>query len=226
MTESLRQYLTMQELCDYVDTDTKDELVLKKAEKDIDNAIAVFYQKRNRKSVYINYTLQSLNLTATNATTSELGNSDNFYSKMVLELLSGDDAGKRIFVNASSISAGVTTLTFLNSQSVTPASNIKAYLYQEAKLPRIADTSIIDSVYYKRTPDFLKEAVANQYKYRLDNPNVFETPFSIKKYEVDQASYSEEYNTDPKATKSIQSMISPQAWAILEDEGLTTQSMF
>jgi hypothetical protein len=207
---------------DYVDTNsTIDELVLRRAEIDIDNAVALFYQRRNRKFVYYEYDLDDVTLTTTTATSSQLNTANGYYDRTVLEIMSGADAGKRIFVKTHVND----TLTFWNTQTGLSGTET-CRLIQIGKFPRLADSDIANNTYYKIIPEFIKEAVAYQYKFRLDNPSIFTNPNPVSGYRVEQDRYSEQFDTSSKNERTIQDRIDPVAWDILSQHGLTTQSLF
>jgi hypothetical protein len=221
---NLRQYLPASEINNYVTVDTPIDLqVLRQAERDIDSVIAKFYQGINRPFITSYYDLDDCVLTTTTATTSQLGNADGFYSKTVLEIMSGANAGKRIYIASSTSSSGSSTLTFSDTQTGLTGT-VSARLYQEGKFPRRIDVDNSNAGYYKVIPEFLKECVALQYKFRTDHPEVFNDTNVLSSYSVNQGQWSKNYDTNKK--RNIKDFTDPTAYNILNDLGLTAQTLY
>lgn len=224
--ESLRRYIENRtELEDYIgvlDEFDKGELI--KAEKDIDKAIASFYEGPWAQHNRVTYQLSTseVTLTTTTATITNLTFQTGYFAFNTLEIVSGANRGKKIAISNSSLSGGTQTLTFFDTQtglSGSPACKI----YQSGKAPFAIDRAFEEGTYYITVPEFIKEATALQYKFRIDNKAYLEAPNKIKEYEVEGADYREEFDTSYKST--IQDRISPEAWDILDDKGLTVSSM-
>lgn len=215
--ESLRRYIADQtELELYLGTlSSFDNKELIRAERDIDKLIGNFYQGENRPAVYNTTQVYTAVLTTTTATIAGLSpNNDGYFDYCTIEIISGSKKGKRIAISSQSGS----TLTFFDTQSgLSETSKVK--IFQEGKFPRVADTETDGGVYYKTIPEFLKEAVALQYSYRIAEGDNLNTEQVQSGYSVSRDSYSE--NFDNSKTKSIEQRISPQAYDILADRGLT-----
>jgi hypothetical protein len=220
---SYRRYLTTAELSDYISVDTPDILTLRQAEIDIDSVIPIFYQRGNRKFIYNPYDIPTLTIVDNNsATTTDLPNQSGFFSKTVLEILSGANAGTKIFISEANVAGNTTTLTFADTQSLT-VGVVVAKIYQIAKFPRLIDYQLSNSIYYKTIPEFIKEAVAYQYQFRADNPAIFNITGKVTEAEVDQDQARVKFGDQSRTKKDL---ISPVAWDILDSQGLTQQFMY
>lgn len=219
--QSLRKYLKNQsELITYTGTLTNfdpDQLV--RAERDIDKVVGVFYQGPNRKSILGITDVRNAVLTSTTATITDLSpNNTDFYSYSVLEILSGSNKGMRIAIESQANNI----LTYFDTQTgLSETSKIR--VYQEGKFPRLVDTWAEDSVYYKSIPEFIKECVALQYLYRVQEGTNLQTENVQSSYRVDEDSYQESFDTSTK--KIITDRISPEALDILDSKGLTSNSI-
>lgn len=221
MIESLRRYILSQsQLEEYITLDqafNNNELI--RAERDVDKVVAEFYERANAKS--INYTTQVFDATIT-PTTATITNmtpiNDGFFNYSTLEILSGENKGKRIAIATQASNV----LTFFDSQAGLSGS-LKCKLYQTGKFPRYADTITNNGVYYKTIPEFVKECVALQYDYRIkEGKNLLQERVQSG-YSVNKDSYSENFDTNIK--KTIRDRIHPEALDILDQYGLTLQTI-
>lgn len=186
------------------------------AEKDIDNVLASFTRGNFRPAI-VGYTqYDTCNITNATASIDRMQVTDGYFDKTVLEILSGDNVGKRFAVKTQ---AG-TTLNFWETTSLTDTVAVK--IFQLAKAPFYKDfNSFVSSSttkYSKSIDERIKEATAYQYVYRVNND--MNVKYPVKDYQVDKASYQESYATDEPL--SIRERMSPQAMDILAE--LTIQS--
>jgi hypothetical protein len=224
MAEDLRRYITNSEITDYVFVDTPvDELVLRQAQRDIDNVVAKFYQGNNRPFLLTYTDIDDCVLTTITATSNQLGNATGYYSKAVLEIMSGKNAGKRIYIASSENNSGSSVLTFGSTQTGLTGT-VSARVYQEGKFPRSIDVDLSNTAYLKVIPEFLKECVALQYKFRIDHPEIFNDTNILSGYSVNKGSWSKNYDT--KKERQIKDFTDPTAFNILADLGLTTQTLY
>lgn len=224
MTQSLRRYLTREELENYITLEDDFNVEnLRKAEIEIDNAIAVYYEGGNQKSINKKIMVENskVTLNATTCIITGFSYDNGYFINSVLEILSGADYGKKIFIKSDVKVDDTHTLTFFDAEvGLTGSENIQ--LFQVAKFPRIFDCSIVDSNIYKSIPEFIKEAVANQYQWRLKNLDKIENAQLRTSYSVARDSYSESFGD--KRLSSID-RLSPVAMDILDSEGLTIQTI-
>lgn len=194
-----------------------DQLV--RAEGDIDKVIASFYEGVNRPFLLGRPSVYSAVLTSTQATVTDLSPiNDGYWSRTVLEILDGSNAGLKIFISNNSSNI----LTFNSEQAgLSETSNVK--LYQEAKIPRNQDTLAKGTDYFKSIPEFIKQAVALQYQYRITEGQNLMNKQKVKSYGIDKASYSEDYDTG--RNKTMYDRVSPEALDILSDHGLIGQTL-
>lgn len=229
MAESLRRYVANEtELSQYVTiSGTFDAETLRKAEIDIDNAVASFYEGVNRQYLIDNKPLTPAKITidATSATIIGETPTDGEYSRTVLNILSGDDAGKQIFVSLSAKSGSDTTLTFTGAQTFTTVTPFSAAceIEQVAKFPRVGDSRLVDGTIFKQIPVWLKQAVAYQYNFRVDSPSNFVSVDEVIGYSVNRDGWSKSFGA-PGSASNIDNRISPQAMDLLRQHGLTLQS--
>lgn len=224
MAEDLRRYITPAEITDYVSVSTPvDELVLRQAQKDIDNVIAKFYQGNNRPFLVPYIDIDDCVLTSTTATSTQLANANGYYSKAVLEIMSGANAGKRIYIASSESNSGSSILTFGSTQTGLTGT-VSARVYQEGKFPRSIDVDLSNTAYLKVIPEFAKECVALQYKFRIDHPEIFNDTNILAGYSVNKGGWSKNYDT--KKERQIKDFTDPTAFNILADLGLTTQTLY
>lgn len=224
MAESLRRYLTQQELESYITLDdTFDAENLRKAEIEIDNAIASFYEGGNQKAIFNKIIVENTKVTlnSTTCVITGFGHTNGYFSKSVLEILSGVNAGKRIFVKSDVKVNDTHTLTF-SDEVVGLNGNESIALYQIAKFPRNIDCALVDSDIFKSIPEFVKEAVASQYAWRLKNLDALDNTQLRSGYSVARDSYSESFGG---GRSSSSDRISPTAMDILDSHGLTIQSI-
>lgn len=229
MPESLRRYIANQtELAEYVTiAGTFDAATLRKAELDIDKAVAIFYEGGYAPFLFgeiLEVESSEIALTANNATLTGFGWQAGYLDRSVLEIRSGSDAGKRIFVESQTISGDDRILTFADTQTGLSGSPI-CRIYQEAKFPRVCDTEYTESTYTKTIPEWLKEAVALQYNFRVNNAQNLENVNQLSGYSVSKDSYSENFDTAPSGNSSIRDRLSPEAMDILDCYGLTAESI-
>lgn len=229
MPESLRRYIADEtELAEYITiAGTFDPAILRKAELDIDKAIATFYEGGNAPFLFGDfYEVESseITLTTTTATLTGFSFQTGHLDRSVLEIRSGSDAGKRIFVQSQTVSGDDRILTFADTQTGLSGSPI-CRIYQEAKFPRVCDTEYTESTYTKTIPQWLKEAVALQYNFRVNNAQNLENVNQLSGYSVSKDSYSENFNTAPSGNSSIRDRLSPEAMDILDSYGLTVESI-
>lgn len=223
--ETLRSYIADQtELETYTGSLTSfSSRDLIRAEQDIDSIIGNYYEGVNRK-FYANrevFESSKITLSSTTATIADNNNSSGFYSYCVLEILSGANKGLRKLVISSTLSGGNNVLTF-NVEEVGLTGSEDILIYQIAKIPRIKDITSVSSSYYKSIPEFIKEAVALQYQFRLNNEATLTSSQTIKRERTARDSVEIEYSDSSSGSISTQSLISPQALSLLQDEGLTS----
>lgn len=187
-----------------------DNQTLIKAELDIDNAIANFYQGGFSKALI---TKNSYEITLTNTTATIINKTfqDGYFSKTVVQLLGEED---KVFFVKSSVN---NVLTFQDSQDLD--GTYVALIYQLAKAPFYKDKFYKNNTIYKTIDNKIKEAVAIQYQYLSENSSTERYP--ISGYSVDGEDYSERYNTD-KMTTSID-RLDPRAYDLIAH--LTVQSL-
>ena len=204
---SLRKYLTQAQLQEYQpDIDIVDESVLLKAEIDIDNAIASFYQGNFRKALPNTLFFDNCVFTGQTVTITDFINSNGYLSKAVIEIVSGANSESRFYINSQV--ANVLTLDV--DTGLTETNTCK--IYQLAKAPFVGDMHISSDTIYKTISEKIKEAVAYQYVFRLKND--FDNMFAQTTYSVSGASYSESFDTDK--TLSAKDRISPQAYDLID----------
>lgn len=179
-----------------------DEVVLSQAEADIDNIIGIFNEGGFRKAFWRPEFVGSVVITATTATLSSSNTTNGYYARTVLEILSGDNAGSRIFVDSS-----VNNVLTFESQTI--AGTFDCRIYQLAKAPFLVDSQSYNNNIYKTISEDIKQAVAYQYQFRLKNKNILDSNFATKKYSVDKDKYEEEFDTIQNNT--INQRISSQA---------------
>lgn len=224
MADSLRRYLTQEELESYItlDDDFNAEN-LRKAEIEIDNAIASFYEGKNSKAISNKIVAKKAQITlnSTTCVISNFGYPNGYFINSVLEILSGANSSKRIFVK-SDVKVGDThTLTFFDAVPGLSGSE-DVQIYQIAKFPRNCDCALVDSDIFKSIPEFIKEAVANQYEWRLKNLDSLDNSQLRSGYSVARDSYSESFGG---IRSSSIDRISPIAMDILDSHGLTIQTI-
>jgi len=186
------------------------------AENDIDNLLARFFQGAFRKAIVTNYKYDTCLINASSATVTGLSADDGYYSKTVLEILSGANSGKRFAVKSQTSNV----LTLYETSGLT---NVTASvrIYQLAKAPFAKDMVSSNSTWNKIIDERIKEAVALQYDFREANPILFGSNYPVKEYQVSKDSYSEKYDTTSKA--GLIDRIHPDAYELLKS--LTTQSL-
>lgn len=214
--QSLRRYLTENELQERVTVTTFNLQTLIQAEIDIDNIIADFFQGSFRKALITESKFDSVVINSNTATITALNSQNEYYSRTVLEVLTGTHSGSRFAVQSQSNQ----TLTFWESSELT---NVvcSVRLYQLAKAPFYKDFGLRDNIYYKVIDERVKEAVALQYFYRQENPEIFGSNYPVKNYSVSKDSYSENYDTARRT--GLIDRIHPDAYSVLES--LTVQSL-
>jgi len=224
MIQSLRRYLTKEELENYIILEDDFSIEnLRKAEIEIDNAIAVYYEGGNQKSINKKIIVENskVTLNATTCIITDFSYDNGYFINSVLEILSGANYGKRIFIKTDVKVDDTHTLTFFDAD-VGLAGSENIQLFQIAKFPRIFDCSVVDSNIYKSIPEFIKEAVANQYEWRLKNLDKIENTQLRTSYSVARDSYSESFGG---GRLSSVDRISPIAMDILDSYGLTIQTI-
>lgn len=220
---SLRKYLLNEtELTKYLGSVSNyDEKILAKAEADIDKAVAMFYQGAYAKAINTDYVFEStrVTLTTTTATITNLGFSDGFFDYSVIEILDGDDRGVRVPVQTH---VG-NVLTYFDTTAGL-SGNATVRVYQEGKFPMMGDRHVSAGKYFKLIPEHIKEAVAFQYQYRVNEGNNLDTEQKLSGWRRDKDSYSENYDND-EGERTIRQRLSPQALDIIDSYGYTTQSI-
>ena len=205
---SLRQYLTSDELLTRRPSlTTVDTAVLEQAEKDIDLLVANFYQGAFRKAslgefIYSNVILNNLTATITN-----INQTVGYYSYCVMEILSGTKAGKSFLIKANSANV----ITFFKSTSSVETVAVK--VYQLGKFPMAKDTNYFGNTVYKTIAEDVKEAVAYQYEFRLNNKDGLNNKYAQTSYSVSGDSFSS--NFDVNSPNSLKERLSPQASDLL-----------
>ena len=216
----LRRYLTVQELQNRrgAGTPAVNSKLLDKAQRQIDSAIAVRIEGANAKSLVFPLIVKKalFNENICTITSSQL---TGYYTRGTLEVLEGSFAGSRIFINSSIRVANTNNILFDTVTGLTGELDVK--IYQYPKFPRKQDTQLVENVYQKTIPEFLKEAVELQYDY-LERTNKRANQFNVKSYSVARDSYSETFGDE--RTSAID-RINPEALDILDSYGLTTQSL-
>lgn len=224
MADSLRRYLTQEELESYITLDDEFSAEnLRKAEIEIDNAVAIFYEGSNKKVINNKIIAKKaqITLSSTTCVITGFGYPNGYFINSVLEILSGANSSKRIFIK-SDIKVGDThTLTFFDAVPGLSGSE-DVQLCQIAKFPRNCDCALVDSDIFKSIPEFLKEAVANQYEWRLKNLDSLDNTQLRSSYSVVRDSYSENFGN---VRSSSIDRISPIAMDILDSHGLTIQTI-
>lgn len=220
--ESLRRYLLETEFADYNLADV-DNYVLIQAERDIDNAVANFYQGSLAKFFLGTEIQDNVTLTTTTATLGNAQPSDNFYSYTVLEVMTGANASKKIAIqsNASNV------LTFFDTQAGL-SGNVSVRVYQSGKFPMYRDTESLTNAFYKTIRQEIKQAIAEQYRFRLANPDLFANQTKVQSsYSTSASSWSESFATGKNGVDriSIRDLTAPIAMQILEEAGLTIQTI-
>lgn len=186
-----------------------DNEILIKAEIDVDNMIANFYQGAFSKFFLGSYTFESTDvvLTTTKATISNYTTTNGYFAYTVLEILSGANAGVRLAVKNNTNNV----LTFFDTNTgITGSEAIK--IYQLAKAPFYSDTDLVEDTYFKTINEKIKEAVAFQYVFRSRKQELDELK-AVSSYNVSSDSYSENYDTGKEIT--IKERFSPQALDVL-----------
>jgi hypothetical protein len=197
--------------------DSFDNDLLIKAEIDIDNIIANFYQGAFSKQFKGFETFESTKvvLTTTTATISDITVSNGYYAYTTLEILSGSNSGVKLAVKNNTNNV----LTFFNTNTgITGSETIK--IYQTGKAPFYCDTNYLENTYFKSIDARIKDAVAFQYVFREKNKDLDQNKATTG-YRVSQDEYSENFDTSIK--NSITDRISPQALDILQS--LTSQTI-
>lgn len=215
MTKTLRNYLQASEVTDYVNIATPiDTKELIKAERDIDKAVATFYQYAFRPSLHRFYTFDSAVFSSTTVFVADITHNDGFFSKTVIQVLDGSD--NRFYVASQTN----TTLNLLDSQTaVTGTKRIK--IYQEAKFPMARDTEYKNNFYAKWIPEQVKEAVALQYAYRINNADKLTNNVLVTNWSTSESSYSESAGGSSESRTKLEDRIAPEALDILESMGIS-----
>lgn len=224
--EDLRRYIVNEaELGEYTIIENFSLLELIKAQADVDSLMSTFYEGSNRPFLFHRdfFSDEETTLSSTNALISDSSQPNGFYDNTVLEILSGTNKGLRKYVTRSTLSGGTNVLTFADEE-VGLSGNESVKIYQLAKFPRLQDTTQINSAYYKSIPEFIKQAVAFQYSYRISNSSSDESNSNLKSYSVAGDSFSKVLKGVNEVT-SINHSISPQAYNILQANGVLTQSV-
>lgn len=186
-----------------------DNEILIKAEIDVDNIIANFYQGAFSKFFLGSYTFESTDvvLTTTTATISNYTTINGYFAYTTLEILSGTNSGVRLAVKNNTNNV----LTFFDTNTgITGSPTIK--IYQLAKAPFYCDTDLLEDIYFKTINERIKEAVAFQYVFRSKKKELDELK-AVSSYNVSSDSYSENFDTSKEIT--IKERFSPQALDVL-----------
>jgi len=206
--QSLRRYLTPIQLQEYQPSvTTVNNNVLIEAEKDIDNIIANFATGDYRKAFIGNQVFNNAVFDGQTVTVNDLRATEGTYSRVVVELLSGSNIGARFLVQSQLGNE----LTFFETSGITGTFAIK--VYQLAKAPFYKDYNAFNNKYSKSIDELVKEAVAYQYVYRVDNSASMNIKYPVASESLQGENYSFNYNTNEPL--SIRQRISPQAWDIL-----------
>jgi hypothetical protein len=220
MSKSLKKYILQTEFNNYT-TAEYDEDRLTLAEDIIDNAIARFYQGAN--TPFITYPIfdNAVILTNTTATIGDVSYTNGYFQYTVLEILDGTSKMLKIPVQNSTQSGTTHILTFFDTQNLNETKPCR--IYQAGKLPRNQDTIIDTDNIYKVIPEDIKRAIALQYEYLIANPDIATSNFARSHYQVDQAEWSESFDT--KTVVTNEERLHPQARGILASLGLTIQTI-
>jgi len=207
--QSLRRYLTHAQLQEYEPSIvTVDNDVLINAEQDIDNVIANFYQGSFRKSFNRIDFYQDVILTSTTATISSVNLTPGQLAYTVLEIISGANAGTRLAIQSNTENV----ITYFDTNALsTGTENVKIYQFGKSPFHNPNDENHAWGSYNKSISEQIKQAVAYQYIFRLENDINVKNP--VSSYSVSKDSYSEVYAVDKPL--SITERISPQAIDIL-----------
>lgn len=212
---SLRQYTNKSVIAQIADIDEANisDSLLNRAEMMIDSYIADFYEGSFSKIFKGEVWLETSNATFTDTTltiTPNSGNSDNYWTYTVIELLSGSQKGLIIPV----ISSTGNVLTFDSVTGLT--GQVACRIYQLGKFPMYKDCST-----YKSIPREVIEAVAYQVEFMLNEGKKLNKP--SKKSESIGENYS--YTNEDSAMDTIENRMSPIAKDILRNAGYTAQTI-
>jgi len=226
---SLRKYITSEtELAQYVTiSGAFDQSILTKAEEDIDKFMASWYEIPRRPSLQGEVLIQSSDISfGTTSATLSSDIQEGYYTRTVIEILSGDDAGKNIFVNVATKSGSDTVLNY-DTQALTTVTPFSAScrIYQLAKFPQYMNEKHVDGVIFKIIPNWLKQAVAYQYNFRKKYGKNFNQTLQQSGYSINADGYSESFGGGSGSASIVDNRISPEARDILDSKGLTVQSL-
>jgi hypothetical protein len=210
---TLRNYITRQDYATITgDTSEVNDQLIDQAETLIDQACAMFLGSTLQKSM--NYEILEENSTTT-ATTATLSSTytTNYLKYCTVEVLNGSLAGSKACITSSSTN----TITFEQIEGLTGTTAIK--IYQTGKFPMVKDVTTGSSVYYKSIPQEIKQAVAWQVKFILENGDLFNS--DLMDSENIGGSYS--YNRANNSTKSsIIQLLAPQTIQLIKPYTIQT----
>lgn len=216
--ESLRKYLLATEYSNYNLTDV-DTYTLIQAEQDVDNLVANNYRGPQVKK-YGGYEIEdNVTLTTTTATLPNSTATDGYYSYMVLEILTGANKGLKIPIQSSVNNV----LTFFSTQAGL-SGTVSVNIYQYGKFPMFQDCKDLTNIIYKPIIPQVKQAVAEQYKFRIANPDLFNSQTKVVSgYSVNGANYSENYAVGKNGVDHVspKDLVAPVVFQLLDDLGLT-----
>lgn len=216
--ESLRRYVTNTEL-EERGIAAPETFKIIEAERDIDTVVKTFYEGPLSPFFdWLDY-FDSVVFTTTNATLPQTFE-QNYFTYTVIEITSGANTGLVIPIASSN----GTVVTFASTQSITPGT-YSAKIYQEGKFPRLAESNNQNNVWHKTIPQWLKDCVAYQYSFRLNNAALFNNASPLSSYRVDGDSYSETFDTNSSFSYTKENRISPDALAILSSRGMLGTSI-
>jgi len=220
---SLRNYLTKEQLVERINLNLGDvnEIMLQQAETDIDNALAYFSAGAFRKCFVNKVIYENVTLTATSATIPNQAFTNGYLAYSVMEILSGSDVGKRIAIKGNTSNV----LDFLDS-FVGLTGTVDVSIYQVGKFPMLRDVMAGTNKVYKTIPEFVKQAVALQYQFLGVKQTEISSAQKIISEELDEANYTVNYEGGLGTEVSLIEMrIHPQALDLLDQEGLTIQTL-
>jgi len=211
---SLRQYTNktvIAQIADILEADISDKL-LNRAESMIDSYIADFYEGSFRKALGQTISLEATCTYFTDTTltiTPNPGNSDNYYTYTVIELMDGDKKGLLIPVSSSNNNE----LAFDSVAGLT--GQIACRVYQLGKFPMDKDTYPRKSI-----PREIIEAVAYQVEFLFKKGKKINQ--NSKKSESIGENYS--YDNEDISADTLAQRIAPMARDILDNAGYTIQT--
>lgn len=211
---SLRQYTNetvIAQIADILSTDISDKLI-NRAESMIDSYCGDFYEGSFVRAFNQSTSIEAANTTFTDTTLTvspNPGNSDNYYTYTVIELMEGNKKGLIIPV----LSSNNNQLSFATVAGL--SGQIACRIYQLGKFPMYKDTYPRKSI-----PREIIEAVAYQVDFLFKNAKKINQ--NSKKSESIGENYS--YTNEDLSADTLAKRIAPMARDILDNAGYSAQT--